>query len=218
MASGAQFGTEDSTSTDRGDNGYAREPMTPGPSGSKSREALVIPSLDGLRAASFLLVFLGHAGSPFIPIAIPAGFGVTVFFFLSGYLITTLLRLEVEQRGAINFKHFYLRRLLRIWPPFYLVLVAASALTLKGALGGELELGSVGAQALHYSNYWLIERTAKGMAPGTVVYWSLAVEEHFYLVFPALYAFLIRARVTGKQQRALFFGLFSFRSSSAWRS
>lgn len=178
--------------------------MTPGPVGSRAREPLTIPSLDGLRAASFLLVFLGHAGLPFIPIAIPAGFGVTVFFFLSGYLITTLLRLEVEQHGRINFKHFYLRRLFRIWPPFYLVLGGASLLALSGVLGGEFELPSVAAQALHYCNYWLIAHTAKGMPPGTVVYWSLAVEEHFYLLFPALYVLLVRAGYDGKQQRTTF--------------
>jgi len=181
--------------------------MTPRPVESRGREPLTIPSLDGLRAASFFLVFLGHAGLPFMPVAIPAGFGVTVFFFLSGYLITTLLRLEVEQHRTINFKHFYLRRLLRIWPPFYLVLGAACALTLGGALGGEFEVPSVAAQALHYCNYWLIEHTAKGMPPGTVVYWSLAVEEHFYLVFPALFMLLVRARFTGKQQRATFLAL-----------
>ena len=56
---------------------------------------------------------------------IPGGFGVTVFFFLSGYLITTLLRLEAERSGRINFKLFYLRRVLRILPPFYLVLATA---------------------------------------------------------------------------------------------
>jgi len=189
--------------------------MTPRPVGNQGREPLAIPSLDGLRAASFFLVFLGHAAMPFLPIAIPAGFGVTVFFFLSGYLITTLLRLEVEQHGRINFKHFYLRRLLRIWPPFYLVLAVACALALSGVLGGEFELPSVAAQALHYCNYWLIEHTAKGMPPGTVVYWSLAVEEHFYLVFPALYAFLVRARLTGRQQRTVFLALCA--AVLAWR-
>jgi len=95
------------------------------------------------------------------------------------------------------------------------VLTVACVLTLRGALGGELELASVGAQALHYSNYWLIAHTAKGMPPGTIVYWSLAVEEHFYLIFPALYAFLVRAKLSGKQQRSLFFALCGL--SLLWR-
>jgi peptidoglycan/LPS O-acetylase OafA/YrhL len=189
--------------------------MTPGAIGNRSREALAIPSLDGLRAASFFLVFLGHAGLPFVPIAIPAGFGVTVFFFLSGYLITTLLRLEIEQHGRINLKHFYLRRVLRIWPPFYLVLVLACLLTMSGALGGELELPSVLSQAFHYANFWVINHTAKGMPPGTIVYWSLAVEEHFYLLFPALYAFLVRAKLTGKQQSTVFLAMCAV--TLAWR-
>ncbi len=182
---------------------------------------MVIPSLDGMRAVAFLLVFLGHAGLPFPPsivpasFGIPAGFGVTVFFFLSGYLITTLLRLEMAQHQKINFKHFYLRRVLRIWPPFYLVLGVASLLTALGVLGGELELPSVLAQALHYCNYWLIAYTAKGMPPGTIVYWSLAVEEHFYLIFPAFYALLARAKLTGAQQRAIFLALCA--ASLLWR-
>jgi len=60
---------------------------------------------------AFLLVFLDHAGADRI---FPGGFGVTVFFILSGYLITTLLRREYEQNQAINLKHFYLRRILGI--------------------------------------------------------------------------------------------------------
>lgn len=75
-----------------------------------------IPSLDGIRTIAFLIVFLSHCpGGEYI---FPGGFGVTVFFFLSGYLITTLLRREYEQNQFINLKHFYLRRLLRIWPGF----------------------------------------------------------------------------------------------------
>jgi peptidoglycan/LPS O-acetylase OafA/YrhL len=64
-----------------------------------------IPSLDGIRAISFLLVFLAHAGLQKI---VPPGLGVTVFFFLSGYLITTLLRVEYDRHQDINLKFFYL--------------------------------------------------------------------------------------------------------------
>src|SRR5437868_6408090 len=84
----------------------------------RAPQSLHIPSLDGLRAVSFFIVFLAHCGVPFFPI--PGAFGVTVFFFLSGYLITTLLRLEMESTGKVSFRHFYLRRVLRILPPFYI--------------------------------------------------------------------------------------------------
>src|SRR5664279_4763278 len=79
------------------------------------RAAFHIPSLDGLRAVAFLMVFFGHVGAP----GVPGGFGVTVFFFLSGYLITTLLRIERERTGRVSLRLFYLRRALRILPPFY---------------------------------------------------------------------------------------------------
>lgn len=163
----------------------------------------LIPSLDGIRAFAFLLVFLGHAGVP----GIPGGFGVTVFFFLSGYLITTLLRLEVQRTSTINFKLFYLRRTLRILPPFYLLLAASVLLTLSGILPGTLRFFAVLSQALHFSNYWAIYRTFVGTANGTGVYWSLAIEEHFYAIFPALYALLLAWKANGRTQRAVFFGI-----------
>ena len=165
--------------------------------------AFHIPSLDGIRACAFLLVFLGHAGVP----GIPAGFGVTVFFFLSGYLITTLLRLEVERSGRIDFKAFYLRRTLRILPPFYLVLSAGVLLTVSGLLPAPLQLRPVLSQALHYSNYWGVYHGFAGIAGGTAVYWSLAVEEHFYAIFPALYALLLRVNCSRHRQRAAFLAI-----------
>jgi peptidoglycan/LPS O-acetylase OafA/YrhL len=159
--------------------------------------------LDGIRAAAFMLVFLGHAGMP----GIPGGFGVTVFFLLSGYLITTLLRLEVGKTGRIDFKLFYLRRVLRILPPFYLVLGAAVSLVLLGVLTGTLSVPGVMAQALHYTNYRAAYYGFDGMPGGTGVYWSLAIEEHFYALFPALYAGLLRLRLTGRQQWQVFAAL-----------
>jgi peptidoglycan/LPS O-acetylase OafA/YrhL len=150
-----------------------------------------IPSLDGIRALSFLLVFLGHAGLGDI---VPGQFGVTVFFFLSGYLITTLLRLEHEQRGTISLRDFYLRRLLRIFPPFYTAIVGALILTwvVWGASNPGLAAAPFFAQALHVTNYWAIAHTERYLPPGTIVFWSLAVEEHFYLLFPALFLLLHR--------------------------
>lgn len=184
-----------------------------------------IPSLDGIRALSFACVFLSHAG---LEPLVPGGFGVTVFFFLSGYLITTLLRKEWHQHHAISFTAFYFRRALRILPPFYLVLLVAISLTLGGVLPGELRATSLVAQALHFANYWMATRGADGFPSGTGVYWSLAVEEHFYLVFPCLYFLLLHLGVGPKRQALVFWatcGLvlawrtyvtFSFDNATIW--
>src|SRR4051812_45555770 len=122
-----------------------------------------IPSLDGLRAISFGIVFIAHAG---LEKVFPGGFGVTVFFFLSGFLITTLMRTEFEKSGTVSLKAFYLRRVLRILPPFYVVLTLATALTAVGFLGGELIPSAVAAQFLHYANYWIIGHDYTGQALG----------------------------------------------------
>src|SRR5713101_6087815 len=81
--------------------------------------SLYIPSLDGIRAISFFLVFFSHAGLGGI---VPGGFGVSVFFLLSGFLITTLLRAEFARYQRISLGSFYLRRVLRILPPLYITL------------------------------------------------------------------------------------------------
>lgn len=155
-----------------------------------------LPSLDGLRAISFLLVFLAHAGVP----DVPGGFGVTIFFFLSGYLITTRLRLEHEARGEVSLKQFYLRRALRILPPFYLVLVLAGLAAWLGVVPGGVRGRAVLAQVLHLSNYWVVRFGCAGQPGGTGVFWSLAVEEHFYLVFPCVYVLLCRCMPEPRRQ------------------
>jgi peptidoglycan/LPS O-acetylase OafA/YrhL len=179
---------------------------------SPGHAAFVIPSLDGIRACSFMLVFLGHAGAP----SMPAGFGVTVFFFLSGYLITTLLRREAEANGRVSLKLFYLRRVFRILPPFYLVLALALVLSLTGVLARGFSVPALMAQALHYSNFYVIAHGWEGLLGGTGVYWSLAVEEHFYLVFPAIYALMIKGKLAGKTQHAVLLALCAL--VLAWRS
>ncbi|MDB6044578.1 MAG: acyltransferase 3 [Gammaproteobacteria bacterium] len=148
-----------------------------------------VPSLDGLRALSFLLVFVGHVG---LDRYVPGGFGVTVFFFLSGFLITTLLRAEFARNGSVDFGHFWLRRALRILPPFYLVLCAATLTAAVVDPPGTLSGPAVAARALHVTNYWLIFHGYAGEPPGSGVYWSLAVEEHFYLLFPIFYLLLLQ--------------------------
>jgi peptidoglycan/LPS O-acetylase OafA/YrhL len=172
-----------------------------------------IPSLDGIRAISFLIVFLSHAG---LKGKVPGYFGLSVFFFLSGYLITTLLRLEFDKHHDISLKQFYLRRVFRIFPPFYLVLLLAYLLTGLGAWQGTLGASAIVSQLCHFTNYYIIYNGWwQGLAPGTWVYWSLAVEEHFYLVFPLLYLVLRRLSLPANRQALILLALCAL--VLAWR-
>jgi peptidoglycan/LPS O-acetylase OafA/YrhL len=184
--------------------------LTPSPgsnpeplSGVNAHSKFYIPSLDGIRTVAFVVVFLSHTG---LGKVFPGSFGVTIFFFLSGYLITTLLRQEYDRYGTINFKLFYLRRILRIWPPFYLVLGLGSGLTVLNLLDGKILLPGFLSQFLHYANYYQIF-VGGGVTLGSAVYWSLAVEEHFYLLFPLFYLALRKLRVSSRRQMLIFWGL-----------
>ena len=163
----------------------------PGRDITAGARGLYIPSLDGLRCVAILLVFLSHAMmAAGVPRLVPGHFGVTLFFFLSGYLITTLLRLEIAQSGNVNIPLFFVRRALRIFPTFYLVLATTG---LFGLYMGATDPWYLLAQALHTTNYLIIlGGWLAPIAPYTDVYWSLAVEEHFYLAFPALFLLMSR--------------------------
>lgn len=151
---------------------------------SRESSPLQIPSLDGWRTVAIALVFFSHAG---LHDLVPGGFGVTVFFFLSGYLITTLMILEKEKTGRISIPKFYLRRFFRLFPPLIFVLVAANALCAFGFIGGRATLQGFLAQLLYMANYLIVYFPAGELAPmGTGVFWSLSIEEHFYIVFPWL--------------------------------
>jgi peptidoglycan/LPS O-acetylase OafA/YrhL len=135
------------------------------------------------------MVFMSHAA---LPNLIPGGFGVTIFFFLSGFLITTLLRREHASTGGISLGKFYLRRVFRILPPMYIVLIVAVLLGVTGVFQSQMSLRGVLAQFAHLTNYYLIYFGQAGFAPATTVMWSLAVEEHFYLLFPLALGLLYR--------------------------
>jgi peptidoglycan/LPS O-acetylase OafA/YrhL len=154
-----------------------------------------IPSLDGIRALSFLIVFVAHDN--FKPV--PGLFGVEVFFFLSGYLITTLMRIEIENTGTLSLGGFYLRRAFRILPPFYLVLVLIILVVRAGVLPGYFESGDLAASVLYATNFWNIYVHPIQM-PGFNIFWSLAVEEHFYMVFPFLMLLMIRLKLARRSQ------------------
>lgn len=159
-----------------------------------------IASLDGMRSISILIVFFAHAGpesgrlmlTSQIGVTLPGTLGVTVFFFLSGFLITTLLRREYDAAQTINFKGFYLRRLLRIFPPLYAMLAIVWLLCQTGVIHYAFDGLKLLAAAAQMGNYWMIAHGIDALPPGAGVLWSLAVEEHFYLVFPLLYLGLRR--------------------------
>jgi peptidoglycan/LPS O-acetylase OafA/YrhL len=163
-----------------------------------------IPSLDGIRAVSIVIVLLSHAYTE----AIPGGFGVVVFFFLSGYLITTLLRLEQEKKGTVSLTKFYYRRALRIFPNSYLVTLITFALAAMGLIWTFDPAGTgVGTtwtaflyHTLYLNNYYQIFWNNAHAPHGSGVYWSLAIEEHFYLLFPALFIVLHKLLKTNAQR------------------
>jgi len=153
-----------------------------------SQKGFYIPSLDGIRAVAVLLVFFSHTGFNHI---VPGGLGVTIFFFLSGYLITTLLRMEFYKSKTIALKNFYIRRMYRLFPPLYITLLVSLTLSLIGFFPGQP--GGIGlfANFFHLTNYALIFNGAEGMLTGMTLLWSLAAEEHFYLIFPLVFLFLL---------------------------
>ena len=132
------------------------------------------PHLDGLRAVAVLLVLMGHAQ---VPGAASAGMvGVTVFFVLSGFLITRLLLEEQERAGRVDLRAFYLRRLRRLAPA--LVVMVAAATVMSVSQPGALVRA---AAALTYTSN--VVGVTHDMGP-LLHTWSLAMEEQFYLAWP----------------------------------
>lgn len=148
-----------------------------------------VPSLDGLRAVSILAVLLTHFALP----QGPGGYGVFLFFIISGFLITRLLFAE-QRRQSISLRAFYLRRFFRLYP--VLLVFTAIATVVSYFRYGNLGLDEASAALLYYSNFLIVHKELNGI-PWQVdayqVFWSLSIEEHFYLVFPILFIVLRRA-------------------------
>ena len=159
-------------------------------------------NLDGLRFIAFLGIFLHHGiftfntevknSSIFYIIEIttsPAGLGVPFFFCLSGFLITYLLLAERETHNKINIGKFYMRRLLRIWPLFYAVVIFGFFVfpIIRSFVITEpyVETATLWKYLLFLSNF---DQISNGLpyGSGLGVTWSLAVEEQFYLIWPLL--------------------------------
>ncbi len=151
-----------------------------------------IPSLDGLRAVSIVAVLLGHlSGTAGFPTALArvihnpqvdvAQMGVRVFFVISGFLITGLLRTELERTGDVSLSAFYVRRIFRIMPAYYAFIVVIIVL----AAMNWITLGD--RDLIHAATYTTNYSVDRSWNVGHL--WSLSVEEQFYLLWPAVMAF-----------------------------
>src|SRR5918993_619448 len=148
------------------------------------------PDVEGLRAVAVGAVLLYHTGVPFAP----GGYvGVDVFFVISGFLITGLLLREFEKTGTVSLARFYSRRAKRLLPLTVVVLafvVVLSWLLFDPVRMDEVSLGVV-ASGLYVMNWLLAARATDYFAAGLQAspvqhFWTLAVEEQFYLLWPAL--------------------------------
>ena len=148
-------------------------------------------SLDGLRAISVIAVIWHHVGGPLPvdwPIVEAGHHGVTLFFAISGFLITTLLLRERQRTGHIDLKAFYIRRTLRIFPLYYAVIALYVALVFL------LERNSQVGREFFNNLPFFLTYTSNWFVPleGRVIFyfaWSLASEEQFYLVWPGIQKF-----------------------------
>jgi peptidoglycan/LPS O-acetylase OafA/YrhL len=163
--------------------------MTTALSGGKPAR---IPALDGLRACSIGLVLVAHLGgtSGFLTnrtthIAGDLGsLGVRVFFVISGYLITSLLRNEATRNGSVSLTAFYVRRSFRILPPFCMYLTVVAVACAAGAISlrpGDFAHAATFTMNYHAERSWYVGHL-----------WSLSVEEQFYLLWPAAFVLLRR--------------------------
>jgi peptidoglycan/LPS O-acetylase OafA/YrhL len=174
------------------------------------------PELDVLRFIAFMLVFIVHR-MDFIPIdpaqhywlyniCLLGDFGVPVFFLLSAFLITELLFRESDETGKIQAKSFYIRRILRIWPLYFLVFFGLVLLERFLPYTGAQNPASWLAFTFFAGNWWIC---LHGWIPAYPVdpLWSISVEEQFYIAIPLIALF---GRRLGVKTVSLFLIAFSY--------
>lgn len=148
-----------------------------------------IPCLDGVRAISISLVLISHfVGTVhcdlpkwIVPFTQMGNLGVRIFFVISGFLITTLLISEYKKTGTISLIKFYFNRTFRIFPAFYafiFAIVLANSFGIISLRDGDLFHAVTYTTNYHYDRAWELGHL-----------WSLAVEEQFYLLWPAIFLF-----------------------------
>ena len=170
-----------------------------------------LPTLDGWRAVAITAVLFNHGATHEYMAAHPwprfGVHGVNLFFAISGLLITARMLAELRKSGRISLRAFYVRRVFRIFPPYYtylLVIALLSGLGLVMVAGSEWR-----SSLLFYRNY--IPADAQAARPVTGHFWSLAVEEHFYLIWPLVL-------VTLGPRKGLFAGVAMALGVAFWRA
>ena len=192
----------------RGRRRKSADPVGQGRGNSRIRK-----DIEGLRAVATFLVLPYHAGL----MLFPGGFvGVDVFFVISGFVITGQLLKEVERDGRVSLLGFYARRAKRLLPASAVVLAATAVMTWLWVpkIRWEVAGGDIVSSALYFVNWRLADRSvnylAEDVPPSPVQhYWSLAVEEQFYFIWPILMlvAVLVAMRLGVRRNTALLAGL-----------
>jgi peptidoglycan/LPS O-acetylase OafA/YrhL len=152
-----------------------------------------IPSLDGLRAIAIGIVLFAHGAStvstdnPIYQLIVSylgnGRFGVVLFFVLSGYLITTLMKREIEKTSQFNLQKFHYRRFFRILPVFLLYLITVTFLANRNVITLTPEqIFFTSCFLINYSHIWLDTSDPSYWFLGH--FWCLAIEIHFYLIWP----------------------------------
>ena len=158
----------------------------------EGQRRFVLRGLDGIRAIAVLLVLVYHLWPQYLPGGM---IGVDIFFVISGYLITALLLREGAYTGKMDIVSFWVRRLRRLVPAFALLTLVVGSLAL--IVGGDAQVG-LGRQilgAFTYSSNWLLIWAGNNYFTQTspelmTNFWSLAVEEQFYLFWPVVMVFV----------------------------
>lgn len=185
-------------------NGAAKEQA---PTRPKSR---YIPALDGLRTLAVVAVVLYHLNLTWAQGGL---LGVTIFFVLSGYLITRLLLNEVAKTGRIDLKSFWIRRIRRLVPAVVTVVFVTCALcTIFNHVMLTKMRPDILPSLLFFNNWWQIAQNvsyfnALGDPSPLTHFWSLAIEEQFYLIWPPLLFAMVSMHVSKPNTRRVVLGL-----------
>ena len=177
------------------------------PARPKSR---YIPALDGLRTLAVVAVVLYHLNLTWAQGGL---LGVTIFFVLSGYLITRLLINEIAKTGRIDLKSFWIRRIRRLFPAVVTVVVVTCALcTVFNHVMLTKMRPDILPSLLFFNNWWQILHNvsyfnALGDPSPLTHFWSLAIEEQFYLIWPPLLLAMVSMHMSKPNTRRVVLGL-----------